>query len=93
MSIWKADGTFIKALYGPEKYGGGGTLDPRDKTRFYYDENGFGVEFALDWEKGTSKVKNVYWRRDPSTNLEPVPDSAPERSFLRWRISVYGQLL
>ena len=49
ISIWSGNGTFIKALYGPEKYGGGGSLDPRDKTRFYYEDNGNGVEFELDW--------------------------------------------
>jgi hypothetical protein len=82
ISIWKTGGDFIKALYGPEKYGGGGALDPRDKTRFYYDEGGNGIEFALDWDTGTSKVKSVFWRPDLMPEFETMPAGpAPERAF------------
>jgi hypothetical protein len=81
LSLWKADGTFLKALYGPAKYGGGGALDPRDKTRLYYDSNGRGIEFALDWERGTSRVASIYYRPDLMTDLETMPGLAPERAF------------
>jgi len=84
LSIWKTDGNFVRALYGPTKYGGGGTLDPLDKTRFYYDDMGKGVEFALDWQTGTSKVKSVYWRSDMMSQYETLPGAAgvaPQRAF------------
>ncbi len=29
VSVWSLDGKLIKAFYGPPKYGGGGTLDPK----------------------------------------------------------------
>jgi hypothetical protein len=83
ISIWKKDGTFVRAIYGPAKYGGGGTFDPLDKTRFYYDDIGIGVEFALDWENSTSKVKSVYWRPSMMSQFETMPGLgvAPERAF------------
>jgi hypothetical protein len=83
LSLWKTDGTFLRASYGPPKYGGGGALDPRDKTRFYYAEytGTGGIEFALDWEKGTNAVKSIFWRPDPSA--ERMPGPAPERAIYR----------
>ncbi|MFA6291594.1 MAG: hypothetical protein WC637_07420, partial [Victivallales bacterium] len=54
------DGTFVKGFYGPAEYGGGGSLDPQDKTLFYYK----GMTFKLDWDKGVDKLTNVYWRFD-----------------------------
>ena len=48
VSVWTLDGKLVNAFYGPSRYGGGGTLDPQDKTRFYYD----GMEFKLDWATG-----------------------------------------
>jgi len=38
--------------FGPPMYGGGGRLDP-DLESFYYR----GVEYALDWERGESRVE------------------------------------
>ncbi len=64
VSIWNLDGTFVKALYGPSQYGGGGELDPADKSRFYYF-NYVGMEFLLDWTNGTSELVNIYYRPDP----------------------------
>ncbi|MHA3772192.1 hypothetical protein ACXR0O_11715 [Verrucomicrobiota bacterium sgz303538] len=58
VSVWSLDGKLLRAFYGPGRYGGGGTLDPRDKRRFYYD----GVEFRLDWEKGTNTPVSVFHR-------------------------------
>ena len=64
VSIWNGDGTLWKAFYGPAKYGGGGTLDPQDQTRFYYADEGRGaMEFKLDWEKGESLLTRVFYRR------------------------------
>ena len=58
VSTWTLDGRLLHAFYGPARYGGGGTLDPHDKTRFYYD----GMEFKLDWKAGTSEPFAVFYR-------------------------------
>jgi hypothetical protein len=78
LSLWTTDGTIVKATYGPPKYGGGGAIDPRDKTRLYYAEytGTGGIEFALDWDKGMDKVKSIYWR--PEASPERMPGPAPE---------------
>lgn len=65
VSVWTRDGKFKKAFYGQVEYGGGGKIDPTDKSRFYY----FGMEFKLDWEKGTDKIVNIFYRRDNPVNL------------------------
>ena len=61
VSLWSPKGELLRAFYGPTEYGGGGTLDPVDKTRFYYK----GLEFKLDWEKGTDELTRVFYRPDP----------------------------
>ena len=58
VSVWRADGAFERAFYGPAQYGEGGTLDPIDRSRLYL----MGMELALDWKAGTSAVKSVFWR-------------------------------
>src|SRR5581483_6473139 len=82
LSLWNKDGTLAHAWYGGPKYGGGGALDPQDKTRFFYAEyeRGGGIEFALDWQKGTYQPKAIYWRGD-RPNVEPMPGPAPERAY------------
>ena len=62
VSVWNLDGTFVRAFYGGPQYGGGGVIDPRDKTRLYYGTNGFGLEFKLDWKAGSSQLVNIYSR-------------------------------
>jgi hypothetical protein len=64
VSLWNAaDGSFIKALYGPPKYGGGGTIDPEDRTRCFYDNYGDVILFKLDWARGESKPASIVVRR------------------------------
>ncbi len=61
ISVWNAEtGEWIRADYGPPKYGGGGHLDPRDPTRFYYSSGLQGVEFQVDWAPGPSKPVAIY---------------------------------
>ncbi len=67
VSVWTTDGTLLKAFYGPSMYGGGGTLDPRDKTRFYFN----GMEFRLNWEKGTDELVRVFCRPAPGDVFPP----------------------
>ena len=62
ISIWQLDGTFVRAFYGPTKYGGGGELDRADRTRFHLFENEGGMEFEFDWNNATSRLKHVYYR-------------------------------
>ncbi len=61
VSVWTLDGNLVNAFYGPSEYGGGGKLDPVDKTKFYYH----GMEFQLDWTRGTSKLAGVFYRPGP----------------------------
>ncbi len=61
VSLWSAKGDLVRAFYGPTEYGGGGTLDPQDPTRFYYK----GLEFRLDWQSGSDQLVRVFWRPDP----------------------------
>ena len=59
VSVWDSrTGALLHAYYGPYKYGGGGTLDPSDRTRFHYD----GMTLKLDWKTGTAKPVDVYYR-------------------------------
>jgi hypothetical protein len=79
VSVWNADGTLWKAFYGPAKYGGGGTLDSQDKTRFYYADEGRGsMEFKLDWNKGESQLVSVLYRPQPGDLTLPFRSAAPE---------------
>jgi hypothetical protein len=58
VSLWSMDGTFKKDLLGNTAYGGGGCLDPYDKSRLYHQ----GLEFSLDWQTGDTALKNVLWQ-------------------------------
>jgi len=89
VSVWSADGTLARAFYGPTEYGGGGTLDPQDRHRFFYK----GLEFTLDWEKGTDQLVRVFSRNDnpllaahfgpfsPDTPLYPNATGKPSRRY------------
>ncbi len=55
-----ATGKFIKGLYGPPKYGGGGHWDPKDPSRFYYSSGLQGIEFKVDWTTGESKPRGIF---------------------------------
>ena len=61
VSLWSAKGELVRAFYGPTEYGGGGVLDPKEDTRFFYK----GLEFALDWKTGTDKLTRVFARPNP----------------------------
>jgi hypothetical protein len=67
VSVWTLDGKLINAFYGPSEYGGGGALDPQDKTRFYLH----GMEFHLDWKAGTDTLTSVMYR--PTSNEAQLP--------------------
>ena len=82
VSIWNADGSLWRAFYGPSKYGGGGTLDPNDPTRFLYaDEEKGTLEFRLNWKTGEAKLANVLVRG--SEMKMPFRAAAPELPLTR----------
>ena len=72
VSVWTLDGKLLKAFYGPAEYGGGGRLDHQDKTRFYIR----GMEFKLDWDKGSSQLAAVLFR--PAPGAASLPGGPPE---------------
>ena len=65
VSVWSLNGNLVRAFYGPPPYGGGGNLDPRDKTLFYMD----GMTFRLNWNSGESQLTAIHYR--PKEN-EPL---------------------
>jgi len=74
LSVWTLDGKLLRAYYGPVTYGGGGNLDPKDKTLFYLD----GMTFRLNWTTGESTLIGIYHRpkagesdQAPMTPVDP----------------------
>ncbi len=84
ISVWDAtNGEFIKAYYGPPRYGGGGHVDPKDPSRFYYPSKMQGIEFTLDWEVGSSKPKAIYALQDETIARVPsTPVYANDQLYL-----------
>ena len=68
ISIWDAaTGKFIRAIYGAPQYGGGGTIDPTDKSIFYYPHGVAPMEkaamaFKLDWQTGENRLTHIFMR-------------------------------
>lgn len=83
VSVWSTDGTFLRAFYGPSQYGGGGSIDPLDRERFYYTDEKFesGMEFRLDWEERTSTLTHIYWR--PGEGDLRMPPVGPQHAIHR----------
>ena len=91
VSLWSADGRLLRAFYGPTEYGGGGTLDPQDPSRFYYR----GLEFKLDWDKGTDQLVRVFFRpgRKAAGNARGLLARHTPVSAAAARSPVFHQLL
>ncbi len=63
ISRFNLDGQCELEFFGPPAYGGGGWLDPNLRS-FYYR----GMEFAIDWQAGTSRLKALNDRQyDPAS--------------------------
>lgn len=73
VSVWSPDGKLVRDMIGPPPYGGGGWLDPTDKTKFYLYHGqrtqGGGMEFQVNWEAGKAELANVYQRSDPKSDF------------------------
>ena len=89
ISIWDAKtGAFKRAIYGGPQYGGGGTIDPQDKTIFYYPHLASPVDrglmvFKIDWITGESKLTEIAMRtpkcgRRLAQKWEGTDPDAPE---------------
>ncbi|MDB6054180.1 MAG: hypothetical protein JWN25_1703 [Verrucomicrobiales bacterium] len=79
VSLWSLDGKFIKGFYGPPQYGGGGELDPFDKTLFHFASSytGFGdlesgMTLKLNWKSRSFEIKDVYYRHDDDPSELPM---------------------
>ena len=59
ISIWNLDGTFVKAMYGNNNYGGGGMVDAGDSGRGYVTEHGGTLQLRLDGERGVSRIEAI----------------------------------
>jgi len=82
VSVWSLNGKLLKAFYGPAKYGGGGTIDPIDKNKFYYAEETLGaMEFQLDWKTGTSKLQRILYRSGPGNLPLAFRNAGPETAL------------
>jgi len=94
VSLWTAKGELVRAFYGPSEYGGGGVLDPQDRTRFFYR----GLEFKLNWKTGVDTLTRVYSRSDPQLAAHYGPYSPdtplypPDQKGQRYFTSCYSHV-
>ncbi len=51
--VFNPDGTAHKWFLGPTQYGGGGSMDPQDRSIVMYN----GMKFRIDWDKRTWKLE------------------------------------
>ena len=94
VSVWNDDGTLWKAFYGPGKYGGGGTLDSNDPTRFLFSQPTEGtLEFKLDWQTGRSRLANVLVRKQAGDMELPFRAATPRTALSRQRSALFDQQL
>lgn len=77
-SVWSLDGRLLRAFYGPPKYGGGGTIDANDKSRYYYANEEGTLGFRLDWKTGTWNLDEVLARKDCTDFILPKRSNYPE---------------
>ena len=79
VSVWSLDGRLQRAFYGSPPYGGGGNLDPEDKTLFYLD----GMTFRLNWNTGESSLIEIQHRpKEGEQEFRPFsPEDPPTQPF------------
>jgi len=68
ISQWSLDGRHLGDFFGNTPYGGGGVLDPWDKRRLLISN----LEFELEWQKGTTRLKNLTWLGDSDPGELPI---------------------
>jgi DNA-binding beta-propeller fold protein YncE len=83
VSVWSLSGNFIKAFYGPQKYGGGGTVSAQNSSEFIYADAARGsMQFKLDWATGESVLEKVLYRRSSDILKIASQASGPETSIM-----------
>ena len=71
ISVWSTSkGSLMRSFTGGPGYGGGGTLDPADRTLFRYGLFNGGYTIRLDWTKGTAVVESVFTRLEQWDGLD-----------------------
>ncbi|MCX7597960.1 MAG: hypothetical protein N2512_03700, partial [Armatimonadetes bacterium] len=70
-----ASGKLVAEFLGGPEYGGGGWLDPRDKTKFYYK----GMEFSLDWKTGDWRLARIFYRMGDAAHAHIFGGYTPDR--------------
>jgi hypothetical protein len=80
LSIWTLDGRLEREFIGPANYSGGGLLDPTDRTRGYYRN----MEFRLDYGTGGWEIARVVSGQFGRESLAmPVGTGHPNRILYR----------
>lgn len=71
ITVWStADGKLVRSLIGGPGYGGGGTLDPEDRTVLRYGLFNGAYTMRLDWVKGTARVESIHNRLEQWNGLD-----------------------
>ena len=78
ITLWSVDGTFKREFLGNTPYGGGGSLDPFDKRRIFFGP----LEFEIDWDKGTTRLKNLLFWEGGGWEAGDVPTQIDGRTYL-----------
>jgi hypothetical protein len=64
VSQWTTDGKFLRDFFGNTGYGGGGCLNPYDKTKLYYADsynvNGV-MEFDINWKNRNTRLSSCFY--------------------------------
>ncbi len=68
LTRWTLDGKVLSEHLGRTKYGGGGVLDPKDKSLLYYGP----LEFKLDWKTGKTKLQAMTWIGNAEAGEQPI---------------------
>ncbi|MEI6519350.1 MAG: hypothetical protein WCO98_04840 [bacterium] len=67
------DGKVEKWLLGPTQYGGGGWLDPNDRSLIYYN----GMKFIFDWKERTWTLDSIIYRSGAKESSGGAPPARP----------------
>jgi hypothetical protein len=84
-TIWNADGTFRRELFGRTRYGGGGVVDPGNPNLLYYGP----LEFELNPETGRTRLRSLTWLGSGQAGEQPI--SIEGRKYLVTRQSFFRQ--
>lgn len=80
LSVWTLDGAIEREFIGPGNYSGGGLLDPADRTRGYYHN----MEFRLDYQTaGWELARVVSGQFGPESLAMTVGTGHPNRILHR----------